>query len=223
MAGGYRQGSGRSKSGYYKGIYCGSTYELCWVIYNLDHRIIFERFPGKLERSGVTYYPDFILADGKTIVETKGYEKQESVDKKTVVAESFGYVVKVLRKQDLEYAFDYVEKTYKTKKFYELYDDYKPKYKHICDCCSVEFETDRKTKSQVKFCSRVCSGRFRNRQNYSEEFSTETRNNISKSLQGKKVNPYKRKYKQIWITDGKTNTRIKESDTIPVGFIRGRI
>src|SRR6516164_8460315 len=31
--GGIRIGSGRSKSGYYKGIYCGSTYELCWVIY----------------------------------------------------------------------------------------------------------------------------------------------------------------------------------------------
>lgn len=26
--GGYRKGSGRSKHGYYKGIYCGSTYEL---------------------------------------------------------------------------------------------------------------------------------------------------------------------------------------------------
>jgi len=28
--GGYREGSGHSYSGYYKGIYCGSTYELVW-------------------------------------------------------------------------------------------------------------------------------------------------------------------------------------------------
>ena len=110
--GGFREGSGRSKSGYYNGIYCGSTYELCWVIYNLDHQIEFTRFPGKLVKDGVTYYPDFLLSDGKTIVETKGYEKQESVDKKTKIAESFGYSVKVLRKDDLQYAFEYVTQKY---------------------------------------------------------------------------------------------------------------
>ena len=112
MKGGYRQGSGRSKSGYYNGIYCGSTYELCWVIYNLDHAIKFTRFPGKLEKDNVAYYPDFLLSDGKTIVETKGYEKQEFVDKKTKVAESFGYSVVVLRKEDLQYAFEYVTQKY---------------------------------------------------------------------------------------------------------------
>ena len=115
--GGYREGSGRSKSGYYKGLYCGSTYELCWAIYNIDHEIKFNRFPGKLEKDGITYYPDFLLSDGKTIIETKGYEKQESVDKKTKIAEFFGYTVIVLRKNDLQYAFDYVSQTYNTKKF----------------------------------------------------------------------------------------------------------
>jgi hypothetical protein len=53
MAGGYRIGSGRSKSGYYKGIYCGSTYELCWAIHALDHNIKFSRFDKKLEKDGV--------------------------------------------------------------------------------------------------------------------------------------------------------------------------
>jgi len=120
MAGGYREGSGRSKSGYYKGIYCGSTYELCWVIYNLDHRLEFTRFPGKLENNGVVYFPDFLLSDNKTIVETKGYESQESVDKKTKVAEFFGYTVILLRKDDLQYAFEHVRKTYNTNNFYSL-------------------------------------------------------------------------------------------------------
>jgi hypothetical protein len=163
--GGYRKGSGRSKSGYYKEIYCGSTYELCWVIYSLDNNIGFDRFPGKLEKNGTVYYPDFLLADNKTIIETKGYEEQESVDKKTKVAESFGYVVKVLRKDDLKYAFDYVEKTYGTKKFYELYDDYKPQYSHTCDCCKELFETDRKVKTETKFCSRQCTGKYRQQNN----------------------------------------------------------
>jgi hypothetical protein len=173
--GGYRKGSGRSKSGYYKEIYCGSTYELCWVIYNLDHGIPFSRFPGKLEKDGIVYYPDFLLSDDNTIIETKGYEKQLSVDRKTQVAESFGYIVKVLRKNDLQYAFDYVEKTYGTKKFYELYDDYKPKYSHSCNCCNTVFETDRKIKTEVKFCSRSCAGKYRKEHN-KEKINVESAN-----------------------------------------------
>ena len=42
--GGYRPGSGRAKTGYYKGIYCGSTYELAWVIYQIDNNKDFSRF-----------------------------------------------------------------------------------------------------------------------------------------------------------------------------------
>ena len=217
--GGYREGSGRSKSGYYNGIYCGSTYELCWVIYSIDHQIEFSRFPGKLEKDGITYYPDFLLSDGKTIVETKGYEKQEFVDKKTKIAESFGYTVNVLRKDDLRYAFEYVTKTYNTKKFYELYDGYKPKYNHLCGCCQTEFQTDRKIKTETKFCSRICAGRYQKSKNL---MTDDLRKYISNSMLGKKLKPYKRKYKQIWITDGKVNTKIKEGDEIPEGFNRGR-
>lgn len=124
--GGYRLGSGRSKHGYYNGIYCGSTYELCWVIYNLDKGIKFKRFPSYLEKDGLKYYPDFLLEDNKTIVETKGYESYESVNKKTKLAEYFGYTVIVLRKEELEPIFNYVSKKYNTKNFYTLYDNYTP-------------------------------------------------------------------------------------------------
>lgn len=223
--GGYRKGSGRSKSGYYKGIYCGSTYELCWVIYNLDHNIKFDRFPGKIEKDGVVYYPDFLLADGKTIVETKGYEKQESVDRKTNVAKLFGYNVSVLRKEDLQYAFEYVEHTYKTKKFYELYDNYKPKYSHICDCCKIKFETDRKKTTENKFCSRSCAGKYRKEHNS----STINYKKVSETLlnkpriNGRKNAPYTRQYKQQWITNGIINTRIRIDTEIPTGFRKGRM
>jgi len=196
--GGYRQGSGRSKSGYYKGIYCGSTYELCWVIYNIDHNIEFTRFPRLLEQNGVKYYPDFLLADGKTIVETKGYEAQASVDIKTAVAESYGYTVKVLRKDDLQYAFEYVTSSYHTKKYYILYDGYKPKYAYVCSCCGAEYHKDRVIKTQEKFCSRGCAGRFRKAHrkeqtkpelgNYKRQLTKETAleifNRTDKSLQG---------------------------------------
>jgi len=157
--GGYRVGSGRSKSGYYKGIYCGSTYELCWVIHSLDHGVRFTRFESLLENDGLKYYPDFLLADGKTIIETKGFEKQESVDRKTALAESFGYTVKVLRKDDLQYAFDYVKEKYNTTEYQVLYDGYKPKYSYVCSCCSTEFSRDKKLKTDVVFCSRTCAGK----------------------------------------------------------------
>jgi hypothetical protein len=215
--GGYRPGSGRAKSGYYKGIYCGSTYELCWVIYSIDHNVKFERFTTKLERNGIIYYPDFLLDDGKTIIETKGFECQEKVDIKTKVAESFGYTVNVLRRDDLKDMFSYVEKTYKTKKFFELYDNYKPKYNYICDCCKIEFFTDKKRKLEIKFCSRICAGRGH------RTMSSETKIKISKSLLGRKYDSYKRKYKQVWINNGLTNTRIKQGENLPDDFKFGRI
>ena len=161
--GGYREGSGRSKSGYYHGIYCGSTYELCWVIYCVDKKIKFERFRGFIEKDGIKYYPDFIL-NKKNIVEIKGYWT-DAVDKKTKIAESFGYRVKVLYKEYLKEIFSYVEEKYKTKKFYTLYDNHKPNYKKTCNYCLHDFHSEKKSKTKNVFCSRVCSGKFRKVQN----------------------------------------------------------
>ena len=216
MSGGYRQGSGRSKSGYYKEIYCGSTYELCWVIYNLDHQIGFDRFPGKLKKDEITYYPDFLLSDGTTIIETKGYEKQESVDTKTRVAEFFGYTVQVLRKDDLHYAFSYVEETYNTKKFHELYDDYKPKYEYSCSFCKTIFQTDRKRNTENIYCCRSCS--MKSTASINRE---ENNKKISATLSGRKREPFKKLRKQFWITDSSVNRKIDINSDIPLGFTKG--
>ena len=121
-AGGYRPGSGRSKHGYYKGIYCGSTYELCWVIYALDHGIKFQRFTHCLKTSDTTYYPDFLLEDGKTIIEIKGYEDLKQTKKRKAISEQFGYTFVMLKKEELKPIFEYVEAIYKTKNFTSLYD-----------------------------------------------------------------------------------------------------
>jgi hypothetical protein len=155
--GGYREGSGRSKSGYYKGIYCGSTYELCWVIYALDNGIEFDRFKGILRDNNLSYVPDFLLKDGKTIIELKGYELKESVNKKTQLAESLGYTVIVLRKNDLKDVFSYAEQKYKTKKFYTLYDEYKPIYEYQCAQCGSKILRDKQCKKSIAVCSRKCS------------------------------------------------------------------
>ena len=37
--GGYRKGSGRRKKGWYKGFWCDSSWELAWVIYQIEHDI----------------------------------------------------------------------------------------------------------------------------------------------------------------------------------------
>ena len=100
--GGYREGSGKAKSGYYKGIYCGSTYELVWVIYQIDHNVSFQRFEGVLSDNEIKYIPDFLI--GNIIYEMKGFESEDSVDRKTQLAESKGYTVKVLRKEQFKLA-----------------------------------------------------------------------------------------------------------------------
>lgn len=159
--GGYRERSGRSKTGYYKGIYCGSTYELCWTIYNLDHNIVFSRFCGYLQGDGIKYYPDFILSDNKTIVEIKGYERADAVLKKTNLAESLGYNVKVLYKKDLQHCFEYVTVKYGTSEYQTLYDDYKPKYEYECQFCKNKFFREIKKKNALTYCSCRCSAKHR--------------------------------------------------------------
>lgn len=162
--GGYREGSGRSKSGYYKEIYCGSTYELCWVIYHLDNNLSFKRFEGFLEKDGLKYYPDFLVGNDQ-IVEIKGYWT-EVVDKKKKLAESFGYRVSILYKEDLKNIFNYVEEKYGTKRFQTLYDKHKPSYSGVCCYCKSEFFKERrKPKTQQVFCSRSCCGKYRKNQN----------------------------------------------------------
>ncbi len=174
--GGYREGSGRSKFGYYKGIYCGSTYELVYVIYRLDHGLPVKRFEGELTDGKLTYIPDFI--ENNTIIEIKGFYK-ESVDKKCDLAKVKGYNIKVLYKKDLEKEFKWVKEHYQYKQLQELYDNYRPKYKYICSCCGKEFETDNKRDiNKLIFCSRDCV--YHNKTK--KALSQETKNKISKSL-----------------------------------------
>lgn len=162
--GGVREGSGRAKTGYYKGIYCGSTYELCWVIHALDHGVGFKRFEGSLKKDRITYVPDFLLDDNTTIIELKGYEHDDRVQKKTEVAESFGYTVHVLRKEDLAFAFDHVKEKYgvSAANSYTLYDDFKPQFEYTCKQCKKVFHKNHKPKIKNKglFCSNICSGKF---------------------------------------------------------------
>jgi hypothetical protein len=156
--GGFREKSGRAKTGYYREIYCGSSYELMWVIHALDHNIKFKRFEGKLKGDNISYIPDFLI-DENAIIEIKWFEDKEKVLKKTELAESQGYNVKILYKEDLKDQFEWVNNNYSFKYVNELYDDYKPKYVYNCSNCNAEVAREQRSKTEVVFCSRKCSGK----------------------------------------------------------------
>lgn len=121
--GGLRKNSGRGKKGWYKGIYCDSTYELAYVAYNIDHGVVFNRCPKTVcyeyqyKNQSHKYYPDFMLEDG-SLVEVKGYHN-EVVDLK--IASVTDRPINVLYEKDLEFAFSYIKETYGVKKIEELY------------------------------------------------------------------------------------------------------
>lgn len=152
--GGLREGSGRSKSGYCDGIYCGSTYELAWVIYNLDNKIPFTRCDKVFTYNNRKYYPDFVQ-DNK-IIEIKGYWTEEVALKEQAVIDA-GYSIKLLYKEDLKYCFDWVKDNYAVP-LETLFDAYAPTYKYICSYCNNSFTTDRKKLTNTVYCSRSCSG-----------------------------------------------------------------
>lgn len=100
-SGGIRKGSSRGKSGTYMGYHCDSSYELAWVIYQLEHNSPFQRNKEgfKYVYSGVnhTYYPDFILPD-KSYVEIKNF-KSELTDAKI---KYFPHKIIVLYKEEIK-------------------------------------------------------------------------------------------------------------------------
>lgn len=121
--GGYREGSGRGKQGWYKGIHCDSSWELAYLVYHLDHNLYIERCKEKRQyvwnNKQHTYYPDFITNDG--IIEIKGYSTDQWKSK-----EEQNPDVIVLYKDDMKLYLDYVTNTYGTD-FIKLYDGYNPK------------------------------------------------------------------------------------------------
>lgn len=118
--GGNKSGSGRGKKGWYKGYWCDSSWELAYVIYNLEHNIQFirnkEGFEYEFENKKYKYYPDFILEDG-TYVEIKGY-----LDKKNEIKiKSFYKKLIIIDKKGIKQYIDYVVEKY-GKGYIKLYN-----------------------------------------------------------------------------------------------------
>lgn len=120
--GGFREKSGRGKQGWYKGYFCNSSWELAWVIYNLENNISFIRnkdgFKYIFENKEYKFYPDFYLPNENKYIEIKGY-KSSKYDSKV---SQFPYKIDTLYKKDMDKYIDYTIKKY-GKKFINLYEN----------------------------------------------------------------------------------------------------
>lgn len=100
---------GYGKSGWYKGIWCESSWELAWVIFHLEHKTPFTRCSDIFkcfDKEGIEreYHPDFKCLG--YWIEIKGWE----TEKWKLKASQFPYPEKlvVLRQKDLTEIFTYV-------------------------------------------------------------------------------------------------------------------
>ena len=123
-SGGYRPGAGYKniKKGFYKGIWCDSSWELAFLIYCLEHNIAIKRnidkFPYYIENKLHYYIPDFII--GNTYIEIKGrvdyrckYKFEQFPNKQHL---------KIYYAKDMKCFLNYVYKKY-GKNFTCLYDE----------------------------------------------------------------------------------------------------
>ena len=121
-SGGYRIGSGRGKRGYYKGYYCDSSWELAYVIYNIDHGIEFQRnhrkFPYIFEGEEHEFMPDWKI--GNKYVEIKGYWTKQWQAKLDQFPKS--EILEIITKNEIRPYLEYVENKY-GKDFISLYEN----------------------------------------------------------------------------------------------------
>lgn len=121
IVGGLREKSGIGKQGWYKNYFCNSSWELAWVIYNLDYGIKFirnkEGFPYIFNDRQYKFYPDFLLTDTNTYVEIKGYKNEKTNAK----FECFNQPFYILDKNSIKPYLNYVIEKY-GKDFTRLYE-----------------------------------------------------------------------------------------------------
>lgn len=120
ISGGIRKGSSRGKSGWYKGFWCDSSYELAFLIFNLERNIKIERnkegFEYLHENEKHLFYPDFIV-DGK-YVEIKNFKSDLTNSKISY----FPHEIKIYYKDTIKPYLNYVISKY-GKNFTILYEN----------------------------------------------------------------------------------------------------
>lgn len=110
-SGGFREKAGRGKQGIYQGFYYNSSWELAWIVYNLDHNISFSRntipFEYTFEGKKHKFYPDFLINENE-YVEVKGYNSKQFEAKKS----QFPHKLIIIDKQTILPYTQYVKEKY---------------------------------------------------------------------------------------------------------------
>ena len=118
-AGGYRKGSGRGKKGWYKNVFCDSSWELAFLVYYLEHDLYIERCSERrsylYKGQKHTYIPDFATDEG--VVEIKGYSTKQWEEKIKQNPD-----IKVLYFDDMQKYLDYTITKYGDKYWEVLYE-----------------------------------------------------------------------------------------------------
>ena len=125
-SGGIRKGSGIGLKGWYKGIWCDSSWELAWLIYQQEMGNTPARnkksfsyiFQGRTHK----YYPDFFM--NNIYLEIKGRRGYEDLDAKNKAKIDFfdnKGILKVLYKEEMQPILEYVIAKF-GKEFFLLYE-----------------------------------------------------------------------------------------------------
>jgi len=100
---------GNGKKGWFKEIFCDSSWELAFLVYHIEHNLNIQRCKTKykyvLDGNTHTYTPDFITDEG--VIEIKGRK-----DKKALVKEQNFPEIKIIGADKIKPYLDYVINKY---------------------------------------------------------------------------------------------------------------
>lgn len=113
--GGYRENAGGNyQHGWYKGYYCSSSWELAFVIYNIENNITFKRntqgFDYTFKNNIHKFYPDFIV--NEQFIEIKGFFREKDYEKIKQFPHNILVICKTKIKPYIKYCVDKYGKNY---------------------------------------------------------------------------------------------------------------
>lgn len=118
-----------ARNGYYKGIFCGSTWELAFLVYCIDHKIPIirckETFKYEYNEQSHSYLPDFYLTSAKQYIEIKGknqFYNKEIINAKMQAVVDIGLNYEIIDDSKITKYIDYCKDTYNTNDISSLYD-----------------------------------------------------------------------------------------------------
>lgn len=110
---------GNGKKGWYKGIFCDSSWELAFLVYHIEHNLKIERCKIKLsyeyDGSLHTYIPDFVTSEG--IIEVKGRFNDKAIEKQKQHPEIIVY-----EKNKMKNILEYIISKYGDEFWKKLYE-----------------------------------------------------------------------------------------------------